>query len=197
MKKPYIIHLLLLIFLYSSLSAQDYITIGANIDLGFNCDKEVIDETGLIIPKPSIFLDCNLFKENKKFGFHFDGNILFSHSQETLDLGFGSLLGPSFLLLLGKENGFIVSPGFAFGFLLGGTSDEENDKETTFGQAYVGLGTKINYFFNSGFSIGLNLNYYPFMYIYNSTKENEVLKKFEKRENSFSIGISIGYTDYF
>jgi len=35
------------------------------------------------------------------------------------------------------------------------------------------------------------------MYIYNSTKENEVLKKFEKRENSFSIGISIGYTDYF
>ena len=38
------------IFLFQRLSAQNYITAGLNIDFGFNCNKEVIDEIGIIIP---------------------------------------------------------------------------------------------------------------------------------------------------
>ena len=180
MKKGCLISLLLFMFLYSPLSSQNYITVGANIDLGFNCDKAVIDEIGLIIPKPSLYLGFNIFKE---------------HSKETLCLGFGSLLAPSFLLLLTKNNGFIISPGLSFGFLLGGTSNKE--KETTIGQAYIGIGSNITYFFKSGFSIGLNLNYYPLMLIHHSIKEDDISKRLEKNENSFSIGITIGYTDWF
>lgn len=195
MKKGCLISLLLFMFLYSPLSSQNYITVGANIDLGFNCDKAVIDEIGLIIPKPSLYLGFNIFKENKKLGVYFDGNIIFSHSKETLCLGFGSLLAPSFLLLLTKNNGFIISPGLSFGFLLGGTSNKE--KETTIGQAYIGIGSNITYFFKSGFSIGLNLNYYPLMLIHHSIKEDDISKRLEKNENSFSIGITIGYTDWF
>ena len=52
------------------------------------------------------------------------------------------------------------------------------------------------YFFKSGFSIGINLNYYPLMFVHHSSEENNMSKKFEKTENSFSIGITIGYTNW-
>ena len=195
MKKTSILLLMVFIFLFQRLSAQNYITAGLNIDFGFNCNKEVIDEIGIIIPKPCMYLGFNIFKEDTKIGFHFDGNIIFSHNEKELCLGFASLLAPSFLLRLGNENGFIISPGFSFGFLLGGSSNKDTNKQSTLGLAYVGIGSNIMYFFKSGFSIGLNLNYYPLMFVYYSRKENNMSKKFEKIENSFSIGITIGYTD--
>jgi hypothetical protein len=196
MKKTSILLLLFFIFFHPHLSAQKYITAGFNIDFDFHCDEEVIDEIGVLIPKPSVYLGFNLFKENTKIGFHFDGKIIFSHTKEQLCLGFASLLAPSFLLLLGNEKGFIISPGISFGFLLGGTNEDTN-KKSTIGQAYAGIGSNITYFFKSGFSIGLNLNYYPFMFVYQSVQENDMSKRFEKIENSFSIGISIGYTNWF
>ena len=195
MKKTSILLLMVFIFLSQRLSAQNYITAGVNIDFGFNCNKEVIDEIGIIIPKPCMYLGFNIFKEDTKIGFHSDGNIIFSHNEKELCLGFASLLAPSFLL--GKENGFIISPGLSFGFLLGGSSNKDTNKQSTIGQAYVGIGNNFTYLFKSGFSIGINLNYYPLMFIYHSSEENNMSKKFEKIENSFSIGITIGYTDCF
>ena len=195
MKKTSILLLLFFIFFHPHLSAQKYITAGFNIDFDFHCDEEVIDEIGVLIPKPSVYLGFNLFKENTKIGFHFDGKIIFSHTKEQLCLGFASLLAPSFLLLLENEKGFIISPGVSFGFLLGGTNEDTN-KKSTIGQTYAGIGSNITYFFKSGFSIGLNLNYYPFMFVYQSIQENDMSKRFEKIENSFSIGISIGYTNW-
>ena len=185
------------IFLFQRLSAQNYITAGVNIDFGFNCSKEVIDEIGILIPKPSMYVGGNLFKEDAKIGFHFDGNIIFSHNEKELCLGFASLLAPSFLLLLGNENGFIISPGLSFGFLLGGSSNKNTNTESTIVLAYVGAGSTITYFFKSGFSIGVNANYYPLMSVYHSDKENNRSKKFRKTENSFSIGITVGYTNRF
>ena len=196
MKKTSILLLLFFIFFHLHLSAQKYITAGFNIDFDFHCDEEVIDEIGAVIPKPSVYLGFDLFKENTKIGFHFDGKIIFSHTKEQLCLGFASLLAPSFLLLLENEKGFIISPGISFGFLLGETNEDTN-KKSTIGQAYAGIGSNITYFFKSGFSIGLNLNYYPFMFVYQSVQENDMSKRFEKIENSFSIGISIGYTNWF
>ena len=185
------------IFLFQHLSAQNYITAGLNIDFGFNCNEEVINEIGIIIPKPAMYVGFNIFKEDTKIGFHFDRSIIFSHNEKELYLGFDSLLAPSFLLRLGEESGFIISPGFSFGFLLGGSSHEETNIKSTIGLAYVGIGSNIIYFFKSGFSIGLNLNYYPLMFVHHSSKENNMSKKFEKIENSFSIGITIAYTDWF
>ena len=196
MKKTSILFLLFFIFFSSHLSAQNYLTAGLNIDFDFNCNKEVIDEIGVVIPKPGMYLGCNIFKEDTKIGFHFDGKIIFSHNKEQFCLGFASLLAPSFLFLLGNEKGFIISPGISFGFLLGGTNENTN-KKSTIGQAYAGIGSNITYFFTSGFSIGVNLNYYPFMFVHQSIKENDMSRKFEKIENSFSIGISIGYTNWF
>lgn len=197
MKKTSILLLIFFIFLFQHLSAQNYITAGLNIDFGFNCNEEVINEIGIIIPKPAMYVGFNIFKEDTKIGFHFDGSIIFSHNEKELCLGFASLLAPSFLLRLGNESGFIISPGFSFGFLLGGSSHEETNIKSTIGLAYVGIGSNIIYFFKSGFSIGLNLNYYPLMFVHHSSKENNVPKKFEKTENSFSIGITIAYTDWF
>ena len=184
------------IFFSTYLSAQNYLTAGLNIDFDFNCNKEVIDEIGVVIPKPGMYLGCNIFKEDTKIGFHFDGKIIFSHNKEQFSLGFASLLAPSFLFLLGNEKGFIIAPGISFGFLLGGTNEDTN-KKSTIGQAYAGIGSNITYFFTSGFSIGLNLNYYPLMFVHQSVKENDMSRKFEKIENSFSTGISIGYTNWF
>lgn len=193
MKKTNILLLIFFIFFFKHLSAQNYITAGLNIDLCFNCNEEVINEIGIIIPKPGVYVGFNIFKKDTKIGVHFDGNIIFSHNEKELCLGFASLLAPSFLL--GKENGFIISPGLSFGFLLGGSSNKDTNKQSTIGLAYVGIGNNITYFFKSGFSIGINLNYYPLMFVYHSGKENNISKEFEKIENSFSIGITIGYTD--
>ena len=197
MKKTSILLLIFFIFLFQHLSAQNYITAGLNIDFGFNCNEEVINEIGIIIPKPAMYVGFNIFKEDTKIGFHSDGNIIFSHNEKELCLGFASLLAPSFLLRLGNESGFIISPGFSFGFLLGGSSHEETNIKSTIGLAYLGIGSNIIYFFKSGFSIGLNLNYYPLMFVHHSKKENNMPQKFEKIENSFSIGITIAYTDWF
>ena len=197
MKKTRILLLIVFMFFSQHLSAQNYITAGLNIDFGFNCNEEVINEIGIIIPKPAMYVGFNIFKEDTKIGFHFDGSIIFSHTEKELCLGFASLLAPSFLLRLGEESGFIISPGFSFGFLLGGSSHEETNIKSTIGLAYVGIGSNIIYFFKSGFSIGLNLNYYPLMFVHHSSKENNMSKKFEKIENSFSIGITIAYTDWF
>ena len=147
MKKTNILLLIFFIFLFRHLSAQNYITAGLNIDFGFNCDEKVIDEIGILIPKPSMYVGGNLFKEDAKIGFHFDGNIIFSHNEKELCLGFASLLAPSFLLLLGNENGFIISPGLSFGFLLGGSSNKNTNTESTIVLAYVGAGSTITYFF--------------------------------------------------
>ena len=197
MKKTSILLLIFFIFIFQHLSAQNYITAGLNIDFGFNCNEEVINEIGIIIPKPAMYVGFNIFKEDTKIGFHFDGSIIFSHNEKELCLGFASLLAPSFLLRLGNESGFIISPGFSFGFLLGGSSHEETNIKSTIGLAYLGIGSNIIYFFKSGFSIGLNLNYYPLMFVHHSSKENNVPQKFKKIENSFSIGITIAYTDWF
>ena len=197
MKKTSILLLMVFIFLFQHLSAQNYITAGLNIDFGFNCNEEVINEIGIIIPKPAVYVGFNIFKKDTKIGFHFDGNITFSHNEKELCLGFASLLAPSFLLRLEKESGFIISPGLSFGFLLGGSSNKDTNKQSTLGLAYVGIGSNIMYFFKSGFSIGLNLNYYPLMFVYHSGKENNMSKKFEKTEIGFSIGITIGYTNRF
>ena len=197
MKKTNILFLISFIFFSQHLSAQNYITAGLNIDLCFNCNEEVINEIGIIIPKPGVYVGFNIFKKDTKVGVHFDGNVIFSHNEKELCLGFASLLAPSFLLRLGNESGFIISPGFLFGFLLGGSSNKDTNKQSTIGLAYVGIGNNITYFFKSGFSIGLNLNYYPLMFVHHSSKENNVHKKFEKIENSFSIGITIAYTDWF
>lgn len=184
-------------FFFSTLSAQNYITAGLNIDFGFNCNKEVIDEIGIIIPKPCMYLGFNIFKEDTKIGFHSDGNIIFSHNEKELCLGLASLLASSFLLRLGEESGFIISPGFSFGFLLGGSSNDDTNIKSTIGLAYVGIGSNIMYFFKSGFSIGLNLNYYPLTFVHHSNKGHNMSKKIKKIENSFSIGITIGYTNWF
>ena len=197
MKKIRILLLMVFMFFSQHLSAQNYITAGLNIDFGFNCNKEVIDEIGIIIPKPCMYLGFNIFKEDTKIGFHSDGNIIFSHNEKELCLGFASLLAPSFLFRLGEESGFIISPGFSFGFLLGGSSNEETNIKSTIGLAYVGIGSNIIYFFKSGFSIGLNLTYYPLTFVHHSNKENNMSKKFEKTETGFSIGITIGYTNRF
>lgn len=197
MKKTNILFLISFIFFSQHLSAQNYITAGLNIDFGFNCNEEIINEIGIIIPKPAVYVGFNIFKEDTKIGFHFDGNITFSHNEKELCLGFASLLAPSFLLRLEKENGFIISPGLSFGFLLGGSSNKDPNKQSTLGLAYVGIGSNIMYFFKSGFSIGINLNYYPLMFVHHSSEENNMSKKFEKTENSFSIGITIGYTNWF
>ena len=114
MKKTSILLLLFFIFFSSHLSAQNYLTAGLNIDFDFNCNKEVIDEIGVVIPKPGMYLGCNIFKEDTKIGFHFDGKIIFSHNKEQFCLGFTSLLAPSFLFLLGNEKGFIISPDREF-----------------------------------------------------------------------------------
>ena len=50
MKKTNILLLIFFIFLFRHLSAQNYITAGLNIDFGFNCNEEVIDKIGIIIP---------------------------------------------------------------------------------------------------------------------------------------------------
>ena len=197
MKKTRILLLMVFMFLSQHLSAQNYITAGLNIDFGFNCNKEVIDEIGVIIPKPCMYLGFNIFKEDTKIGFHSDGNIIFLHNEKELCLGFASLLAPSFLLRLGEESGFIISPGFSFGFLFGGSSNKDTNIKSSIGLAYVGIGSNIIYFFKSGFSIGLNLNYYPLTFVHHSNKENNMSKKFEKTETGFSIGITIGYTNWF
>lgn len=197
MKKKSLLYLFLMMIVISPLSARDYLSLGFTVDLGFNCDEEVIDEMGLMFPKPSIFFGVNHYKENETTGFHIDGNIILSHDKNAFYMGLSSLIGPSFLFPFENESGFIISPGLSAGFILGGSSDEEKNTDTTIGQAYLGIGTNVMYFFRSGFSIGLSLNYYPLMFVYHSNEENNIINKFSKRENYFSIGISIAYTDWF
>lgn len=202
MKKFFITHVLLLIIFCSSVSAQSYFTGGVNLDFTFNCNKEVRDEIGVLILKPSIFLEYNTFKKNSKIGFHIDGNGCAFYNDGDLMLGLGAMIGPSFLFPTGAESGFIISPGITAGFLLTGDSEDENSKsneqkDTTLGVAYLGIGTTIKYFFRSGLTIGLNLNYSPLTYISNSVTRRNNTEIFNKLENSISIGICFGFTECF
>ncbi len=197
MKKHHISLILIFLFLCSYASAHNYLTVGADLDLGFNCDDEVKDEAGLVIPMPSIFLEYNAFKENKILGFHYDGHLIYSYSEKDFMLGLSSMIGPVFIIPLKKESGFFFSSGLTAGFMLGGTIDSKESKDKTLGLGFLGLGGDIKYFFSSGLTIGLNFTYSPLTYIASVVKENGQKRNFAKLENSFSAGISIGYTDYF
>ena len=73
LKKLYI---LILFSLFSNLYAnKTYITMGVDIDLSVNCNENVIEKIGKVLPKPGIYLGFNSFKEESNIGFHFDGNI--------------------------------------------------------------------------------------------------------------------------
>ena len=69
MKKTNIFLLIFFIFFFQHLSAQNYITAGLNIDLCFNCNEEVINEIGIIIPKPGVYVGFNIFKKILKSEF--------------------------------------------------------------------------------------------------------------------------------
>ena len=191
LKKLYI---LILFSLFSNLYAnKTYITMGVDIDLSVNCNENVIEKIGKVLPKPGIYLGFNSFKEESNIGFHFDGNILVSSKNENLNLAFSTLLGPAFLI--GNESGFLISPGISLGFMLGGTNDSTT--KNTIGEFFAGIGSIFTYFFNSGFSIGLNFNYYPLTFVHYSITENNKTTKFEDFENSFTVGIMFGYTDWY
>ncbi|MCR5218371.1 hypothetical protein [Treponema sp.] len=178
-------------------SAQDYLTVGANINLLFNGDQEVIDETSLIFPVPSIFLEYNTFKEDRQLGFHLDGGACFVYEEEdSLMLGLDAMIGPSFTLFPQNQSDLIISAGVTAGFMLGGTFKSEDTGDSAVGFVNIGVGSKIKYILESGLTLGLNFNYYPFMYVSSSKTENTIEETLEKEEQAFSVGISIGYTQY-
>ncbi len=194
---------LVLFFLLTSncfmafVSAQDYLTVGANINLLFNGDQEVIDETSLIFPVPSIFLEYNTFKEDRQLGFHLDGGACFVYEEEdSLMLGLDAMIGPSFTLFPQNQSDLIISAGVTAGFMLGGTFKSEDTGDSAVGFVNIGVGSKIKYILESGLTLGLNFNYYPFMYVSSSKTENTIEETLEKEEQAFSVGISIGYTQY-
>lgn len=197
MKKAKIIFPLLFLIFSSSLFAQNFFTFGGAIDLSFNCDEEVIKEVGYFFPKTGLHCGFHFFNDNSKIGFYADGEAVLSYQEDCFCLGLSSLIGPTFLLETGDESGFLISPGLSAGAVLGYFSSEKPKAEGTLGQLFLGIGNKITYFFESGFSLGLNLAYHPLMNIYRSETKQDITKKFNKIENSFSVGIFIGMTDWF